>query len=323
MYLEDAAEPAWHTPGRRGRRRRMTARGTRSRVLLAAATLLIAGLATPVTAAPSAKAPALAGTVTVTGSRTASIPVRLTMPLAINRSTYGATVRTTGAGRAVGFLLVKDGEDVIRLGFTRLSLCEKAGCVDKEPLKVTSTRANRDAQDRSVYPAGNYRLYVIADGKPTTTTFRLPGLSGRQTLSPTKPAGPAIVRPSVAQDVQAGGQRPILTGGVEPSQDSDRGFGLFAIQADSREWVGAAVGFCFYQNKPREEIAYAPGCPTAESQAGTPDFLANPLGFPLQRSYLSGVDWNNGPPAAFGGYFAAAARNESVRHTAFMMYLDD
>lgn len=283
----------------------------------------VAAVVLPPAATAAPTPPALAGTVTVTGSATASIPVRLTKPLVIDRTTYGKTVRTTGPGRAVGFLLVKDGSDVIRLGFTRLSFCDKPGCVDKEPLKIVSTRADRDSKDRSVYPAGNYRLYVIADGKPTSTTFRLPGLTGTQTLRPKKPAGPATVRPTVVQDIQAGGQRAVYTGGVEPSQNSQRGFGLFAIQADSREWVGAAVGFCFYENKPRQELAYAPGCPTAQAQTGTPDFVMNPLGFPLQRSYLSGVDWDNGPPAAFGGYFAAAARNESVRHTAFVMYLDD
>lgn len=299
----------------------MTTRGTRDRVVFAAATLLLAGFVTPVTAAPAP--PALAGTITVTGSRTASVPVRLTKPLAVDREALRKTVRTTGAGRAVGFLLVQEGPDPIYVGGIQLSYCDKPGCMDKQPLNILPTRAEQDDKGRMVLPAGNYRLHVIADGKPTRTTFRLPGLAGAQTMRPTKPAGPGIVRPTVTQNVQAAGERPVLGGGVEPSQDSTRGFGIFAIQADSREWVGAAVGFCFYKNKPREEVAYAPGCPTAQEQTGTPDFLMNAFGFPLQRNYLGAVVWDNGPPAAFGGYFAAAAKNESVRHTAFMMYLDD
>lgn len=300
----------------------MTARGTRSRVLLAAGALLLAGFATPVTAAPSA-APALAGTITVTGSRTASIPVRLTKPLVIDRDAFRKTVRTTGAGRGVGFLLVQDGPDPIYIGSIRLSYCDKPGCVDKLPLNLLPTRTLQDDEGRLLLPAANYRLHVLADGKPTRTTFRLPGLSGSQALRPTKPSGPGIVQPTVTQDIQAGGERVVYSGGVEPSQDSKRGFAIFAIQADSREWVGAAVGFCFYNNKPREEVAYAPGCPTAPVHLASPDFVLNPTGVPVQKNWLTGVPWDNGPPAAFGGYFAAAARNESVRHTSFLMYLDD
>jgi hypothetical protein len=160
----------------------------RSRRLAYAIAACLVALLLPPVAASSPAAQALTGTATLSGSRTASLPVRLTKPVAVDREAFRKAARISGGGRAVGVLLVRQADEPIYMGTMRVSFCEDRGCVDKEPLNLAPTRAPRDDAGRVLLAAGNYRLYLIADGKPAKVS-----VSCRVWAAP-RPTGPPTPR---------------------------------------------------------------------------------------------------------------------------------
>lgn len=274
-------------------------------------------------AAPTEARVTLAGTTRMTGSRTTSAPVRIPRTLRLEPSQFKQSLRISGAGRAIGFVLVQEGRPATArtmISAMRLSFCGRPGCSDPEPLLTAAARTAED-KGRLVIPAGHYRMYLIADGRPATVAVRLPGLSGSAWLRPTRPATPGVQTPVVAQSFQQGENQHLQSGGVEFDLRATHGLGLFAIQADTRYWLGGGAGVCVYDGPPpAAPLAYAPGCPVASAHMGYPDLFQNLFGIDLKRAYLSYTDWSGPGRKALGGYFTAAGEARNV--TAVAVNLD-
>lgn len=73
----------------------------------------------------------------------------------------------------------------------RFSECDEAGCRSKRVINYTGSLSGNEV------PAGNYRLYLIADRSPARVTLRFGSeLSGHQTLHPDEPASVDLQTPS-------------------------------------------------------------------------------------------------------------------------------
>ena len=144
----------------------------------------------------------LLGTTVIHASRSAVVAVRLPRPAHIS---MWHDVDINGRGRFTGVVLHGDGRWLGPYGSAiRFGLCEGRGCA-QSPLSYRLELLN--APDSNGYagtlPAGNYHLYVLADGAPVKVTMRFKDLPGRITLRPTTRARVEIVEPEPTQAVPA------------------------------------------------------------------------------------------------------------------------
>jgi hypothetical protein len=207
---------------------------------------------------------ALAGATTITGSASGKVPVRLEQPatFTVPRGGQPGSVQVTGEGRFTGFALVADGTDPNRVmisgGRVSNGLPADHSLGDSSMLALTHTDALDLATSSWELPAGDYHLYLIADGSPVTVTLSLAGLSGSTQLSPTVPVAADVARPEaryLPQGVQTAGA---------PGQL--RGSGLLLQLAATLHEPTIQQDFtnCFYRGEQATARAtYAPGCPEA------------------------------------------------------------
>jgi hypothetical protein len=129
-------------------------------------------------------------------------------------------------------------------------------------------------QDRFVFSPGLYRLYLISGPGRAAVTVKLDGLSGRTTLSPAADARAEIVRPP--STILPGTTSNLYSGGAHRSLDS-AGLMLQALWLRTNPHAAGQFGFCYYGTAPPPDpVAYAPGCPAAETS------LANDRNFMLE-----------------------------------------
>ncbi|HEV3475453.1 MAG TPA: hypothetical protein VG602_08810, partial [Actinomycetota bacterium] len=139
----------------------------------------------------------LCGTTVITGSRSATMRVRVPSGAAV----LEPTVNIAKPGRYGGVVFVEDvpaGEGgallISRLGPT--ALCDEGGC-SPSPVHVFSYSGGEwfDENERlgaGFLTAGTYTVHLLADSAPTEVSVRLAGRPGDITLRPETPADVAI-----------------------------------------------------------------------------------------------------------------------------------
>lgn len=159
-------------------------------------------------------------------------------------------------------------------------------------------------------PKGRYRLYVFAE-EPVTLTLSLEGLAGRTTITPVGGAryeekSPELfVEPGPVHNLYSGGATGSLDGEISQLQ-------LFWTREAAH--VSSYSGFCWYNGAPPvDTIAFAPACPTADSQD-----LVEMTGVWAGESLTVGNGLRLSVPTGRSGqgvWFASAAAVSDVGHT--------
>ena len=159
-------------------------------------------------------------------------------------------------------------------------------------------------------PKGRYRLYVFTQ-EPVTLTLSLRGLAGRTTIIP---AGTArYEEKSPKPFVETGPVHNLYSGGATGTLDGE----VSQLQVFwTREAAHASSysGFCWYNGAPPEDkIAFAPACPTADSQD-----VVEMTGIWAGESLTVGSGLRLSVPTGRSGqgvWFASAAAVSDVGHT--------
>jgi hypothetical protein len=213
----------------------------------------------------------LTGETVITATASGKVPVRLDRPATFtvpHLSGGPGSVQVTGEGRYAGFALVADGTDrdrvVIGGGRVDNGLPADSSRGDSETLALSLTDALDFTAPSYELPAGDYHLYVIADGSPVTVKLSLGGLSGSTRLTPTVPVAADLAQPDaryLPQGVQTAGAPGRL-----------RGEGLLFNVAASLHSPSLQQDYttCTYVGEERTANAtYAPGCPDANVKIST------------------------------------------------------
>src|SRR3954468_22008294 len=232
------------------------------------AVLVTLGLIAPGSA--RADWPSVAGTTTLSGSQTGYVTVRLPQPISFPLTSSdenqgpGLKIRLRGSGRLYGAIVreVAPGED------DPAQLMMTSGDGDGDPQETTLVAVSGypevsggENQPPPVYtmPAGEYRLYLIADGKPVQADITFPGLSGALALSPDVPvpqrlfALPRVDGAATPDVAEFGGESTLASPGltvIRPHVSSD-------AQATAR------IEPCFHgpEDEPSADAsAFGPGC---------------------------------------------------------------
>ncbi len=206
------------------------------------------------------------------GSSTGYVKVALPRPVTIDSgepnepgNAINADITVTGNGRFVGVALVQDpypgARDARRFFLAgRFAGCDEAGCKPTDNSIETMYDLQQDAADTLRLEAGNYRLYLIADGAPVRATIHLHGLSGRRSLEVTEPADLDLQTPPSRVDTDAGGGR--LWSAGSSFAGGQVGFSMSWLEIEAEDFSGMEVGICQYNaiEPPPAHIAYGPHC---------------------------------------------------------------
>lgn len=282
----------------------------RTRAVVAAVALAAAGLlgcsapiafaaSRPVLAQSGARV-TLAGTVVLKGSRSGVLAVRLPRPAEISVAevppqTSSTDVRIQGKGRITGFVLHGDGAWNRPTVFSlRVADCTSPGCTAPwPPFYYSWVNLGPTAQTSGTLPAGDYHLYLVADGAPTTVTIHFHGLPGRVVLTPPATASTRITEVKPALHVSPPALGPVVwAGGLTHSVTHWGALTIanlwYLVPLPNEE---ADLTFCDYYNSPPPPlIAYqSPLCNGA-------NFLTNLAG-PVGHHY--------GPLGVLGEYGAS------------------
>lgn len=238
-------------------------RRTAGLYLLAAAVFALAvpqAGAAPAPAAAAGKAAVLTQTVTISGSQAGYVPVTVTKDMKLGNpfaTRYRGAVTVTGGGDSAGFALIQDGlKGPILLG----GRSEAYGPYVKDN-GIPINNLNFDNDDGAEFgvPAGDYRLYLITGGKPTTVTLKFLGGSGSSRLSPTTKVESVVQQvdlttpaPGPVGGVYSGGGAVTLTTPV---------LQLDLHRLDTSVHTESVQRSCFYLGaKPTGPLAYGPAC---------------------------------------------------------------
>lgn len=136
----------------------------------------------------------------VSGDSIAGMEVRIPRPTSIQANPFeNRDISYEGRGRVIGIALVEEGAPLSRafqLVGVEWDFCGKPGCASRD--RTVLTHASDWGSRRWKIPAGDYRLYLIADGAPVEVELRLEGLEGRRTLRPSGRVAGRIAIPTGA-----------------------------------------------------------------------------------------------------------------------------
>ncbi|HYO61991.1 MAG TPA: hypothetical protein VEU29_08860 [Actinomycetota bacterium] len=159
-------------------------------------------------------------------------------------------------------------------------------------------------------PKGRYRLYVFTQ-EPATLTLSFDGLGGRTTISPTGAARYEEKSPKVF--VETGPVHNLYSAGATGTLDGEVSQ-LQVFWTREAAHVSSYSGFCWYNGAPPEDaIAFAPACPTADSQD-----IVELTGVWAGESMTVGNGLRLSVPTGRSGqgvWFASAAAVSDVGHT--------
>lgn len=223
--------------------------------------MLAAGLATPFSASAAPKRPTLAGTVRITATTSGYVDVRL--PRAVNMGDgYHPPKGTSiaGDGRVVGLMLLAAKQRAHGVKLLKYGLCVTAGCRQPGPdTYFIATDGAAPYNQDEILPAGDYRLLVVADGKPVTVVLTFPGLKGTLNLKAARPAHTTHAAPDYTVGTGALPAHGFATGSAPVSVDGGLGILLHQFKADTDMTVQQHGGFCLYNDTYVGEPA--PECP--------------------------------------------------------------
>ena len=218
----------------------------RARAWIVGACVAVALVSVTVTA--SAK-PSDANTLTVSATRTGSIPVTLPRVGFEFAATFTSPdVVIVGKGRIIGIALrpAKPADAMPLFVAAQMQSCYRSGCVGRYREQFVSGSLVDGGPGRKVVPAGHYILQAFTDGSPVTVTLHLDGLGHDRFVRPTGPAAFTVESP---QSTFAG--RGAVTPGVNvaPGHYTVRRPGVEAFVFGQVDWaaaVGGDLSACFY-----------------------------------------------------------------------------
>ena len=292
---------------------------------LGVAVLLLALLASSsrVPAAAAGSSP-LKGQNVISGNRTKLMQVVLPADVDMPTRRLGRTVDIAGAGRAAGFALIArrpvDGVrhlySVVRAGFCGVEACAPGATERASFLFFDGDERTDDATIE--LPAGDYLLYVIADGAPVTVTLRLPGLTGQARMRPATVADFEVTEPTVSAHETHSST--VYSNGDSFDMSGPESFSFNALRIQAAAWGGGQIGHCIYdEDPPPAPAAFAPGCPAGTNVPVT-DAVAAPV--PSVRIYATGVARYDPGVLGHGSWYASAAAVEEADAVGFNLDFD-
>lgn len=229
-------------------------------VALGCAALVAGGVVTPAAAWTPLVRVELGRVNVISGDAIAGMEVRIPRPATIEADPFSnRNVSYDGPGRIVGIVLVEEGAPVNRafqVVSVQWTFCGEPGCKGKPYDRTEITTTSRwGPGKRWKIPAGDYRLYLVADGAPVDVTLRLDGLDGETALRPSgavagRIAAPTATVPAPTGHVFLGRARPVVlpTAGLLIDGDTT-GF----VEGPS---VGAR-GSCFWRGQGEEDVEHS------------------------------------------------------------------
>jgi hypothetical protein len=183
------------------------------------------------------------------GNRSASTVMRLPRPVEVSTAPFRNELTSfRSTGRVAGLVLKqdvpKDGVEVLALS---LAMCDRPPC-DEKRLSVTHVwkPAARGFPKKTTLPAGDYFVYLIADG-PTEADLHLPGLEGEVHASLSPADDVDIVEPDTSFDPLP--QHTVYSAEAEQELDGT-GWAMMAIDMETDSEVFGDVQTCL-QDTPR------------------------------------------------------------------------
>jgi hypothetical protein len=192
-------------------------------------------------AAPAAQTAELAGTTTVSATRTSVMAVTIPQPVRMAAKPFdNPFAKFSATGQFAGVVLQQmEGKDPLEAMAFSLDPCGKAACKQRrlEFFSVVNGGGNR----RVTLPAGPYWLYVTTDETPVEVELSLPGLGGSTTLAPSTKArstfsdlDPAPLGDSAGVVYSASGSHSI----------ERLGLSLVALEVESDAHLAGEYGAC-------------------------------------------------------------------------------
>lgn len=240
-------------------------RKTGSYLLTAVAVVTAAALAQPSAAAATPKAPALSGTVVISGSTTGyvevTVPKQAVLPAGLGADAVAA-IRITGGGGFAGFALATNEADgpLIVGGHAPAS----APTPERPEVLAVNYGSGEFGNDFTI-PAGRYRLYLITGGKPTTVTLKLRGLTGKSSFKPTVPTRAVVQGGPLAAATSAEQVGGIYSGG-HTAQLTTPFLQFYVNKLDAEVHTETAYRPCFFIGRPTGPMPYNPACASVEQQ---------------------------------------------------------
>lgn len=300
-----------------------------TRILLAS--LLVAGatlVAGPGNAAPAqqqkAGPVALAGTTVIRGRTAGAINVHVPTPAVWSGSAKDVTI--TGGGETPGFLLTKSRKETYEhpiLGPIEYTYQDIVASGTRLPARgVTKKWSAKDRTllmmpgEETIKP-GDYKLYLIAEGKPVKITLTLKGLLGSTQITPRHERGldMKLLPGRTKLDATAQG---LYTAGDDDVLEST-GLVFDAMVVEIKDSSEGEIGSCTYRGGPRDEeqgevVSYGPHCIGAmpdRDYISTSFHWTGNLGsrYMMMYGYTSGLDadrwtvssWYRGSGTVIGG----------------------
>lgn len=208
----------------------------------------------------SAKPAVLTETVTISGSQAGYVPVTVAKDMKLGdpfAAKYRGVVTVTGGGDAAGFALVQDGLK----GQVLLAGRSEAYAPFVEKFGVPVNSLNPDLADGAEFtiPAGDYRLYLITGGKPTSVTIKFLGGSGSSRLAPTTKVESVVQQVDLASPVSGPVGGIYSGGGAVTLTTPVLQFSLSRL--DTSAHTESVQRYCYFLgDKPTGPQPYGPAC---------------------------------------------------------------
>lgn len=208
----------------------------------------------------------------------------------------------------------------------RLAYCKSQGCdLGKAFLNYMFT--NED-EKRGWFPAGDYRLYLLADGEPVEITLRLRELEGSVHLSPSEPA--AIDFKTLTDRLTTSSDGSLFVAG-DTFKGGTSGIMLASLFFRTDSAGAYNYGICNYTGPvaPPPEIAYGPHCTAlAFAGAGAGAFNYLQAGRGMTLVFLTDYSPNVFPPSidgqeGLGAWVTTSANIERAGSHAFFLNWDE
>jgi hypothetical protein len=257
------------------------------------------GFLAPATRAAAPARVALAGTTVISGTRTASIAVRLPRPATIKDPLFadGAAgdLSITTSGRFAGFVLVQE-----RPGAAEQAVVVGGNVPDGAGrLNFVYPASGFIGGAAWRLPAGDYRLYLVTE-RAARLTLRLHGLTGTARLAPKTAARATLLFPEASLDSEPA--RATYAVGADTKLTGSRALFFSTMYVGYAAHVDTVYSNCFYYGKPSGPSPYLPGCPSPEERVITPVSLP-PDGGSAARHLLL----NSNLPLEAGAYGAGTS----------------
>jgi hypothetical protein len=206
--------------------------------------------------AASPAAPVTLGGVNTISGQSSAIEILVPRPATIGQSEL-ASFSAVGSGRVVGFVLTNGSGSVFRA--LQFNGCWTAGC-RPGALDAIFDPSPPPGAPITLTP-GPYRLYLVGDGGLVSVTFRLGGLTGRVSLSPSEAV--SIQTLTLVNVLPAAANPVVFSGGGTGRVGDLGGLGFALMRLGPRQQapaVSGGLGLCIY-GPSATAPAFVPGCP--------------------------------------------------------------